>query len=182
MKKIKIISVFIIMGLSVLSHFMYEWCNSFIFNILFPANESIWEHMKLLVTPVLIYALVEYFIYRKKRIKFNNFSLSYGVSIITGIILYLVIYLPIDHFFGHSMIVSIILLFLCYILISYISYLILNSRNIKYSKTIGTLLIYLLILYSIILHIIQYILICFMILKIKFMALKKRINSSFIVL
>lgn len=141
MKKIKIISAFIIMGLSVLSHFMYEWCNNFIFSILFPVNESIWEHMKLLVTPVLIYALVEYFIYRKKGIRFNNFSLSYGVSIITGIILYLVIYLPIDHFFGHNMIVSIILLFLCYILISYISYLILNSRNIKYSKTIGTLLI-----------------------------------------
>lgn len=141
MKKIKIISAFIIMGLSVLSHFMYEWCNNFIFSILFPVNESIWEHMKLLVTPVLIYALVEYFIYRKKGIRFNNFSLSYGVSIITGIILYLVIYLPIDLFFGHNMIVSIILLFLCYILISYISYLILNSRNIKYSKTIGALLI-----------------------------------------
>lgn len=141
MKKIKIIGVFIIMGLSVLSHFMYEWCNNFIFSILFPVNESIWEHMKLLVTPVLIYALVEYFIYRRKGIEFNNFSLSYGISTIIGIISYLVIYLPIDHFFGHNMIVSIALLFLCYILISYISYLILNTKNIKYSKIIGTLLI-----------------------------------------
>lgn len=141
MKKIKIIGVFIIMGLSVLSHFMYEWCNNFIFSILFPVNESIWEHMKLLVTPVLIYALVEYFIYRKKGMKFNNFSLSYGISIIIGIISYLVIYLPIDHFFDHNMIVSIALLFLDYILISYISYLILNTRIIKYSKTIGALLI-----------------------------------------
>lgn len=141
MKKIKIISVFIIMGLSVLSHFMYEWCNNFIFSILFPVNESIWEHMKLLVTPVLIYALVEYFIYRKKRIKFNNFSLSYDVSIITDIILYLVIYLPIDHFFGHNMIVSIALLFFDYVLISYISYSILNTRKIKNSNIIGILLI-----------------------------------------
>lgn len=141
MKKIKIIGVFVIMGLSVLSHFMYEWCNNFIFSILFPVNESIWEHMKLLVTPMLIYALIEYFIYRKKGIRFNNFSLSYGISIIIGIILYLTIYLPIDHFFGHNMIISIILLFLDYILISYISYLILNTRVIKYSKTIGTLLI-----------------------------------------
>ena len=97
--------------------------------------------MKLLVTPMLIYALIEYFIYKKKSIKYNNFSLSYGISIIIGIISYLVIYLPIDHFFGHNMIVSIILLFLDYILISYISYLILNTRVIKYSKTIGTLLI-----------------------------------------
>lgn len=141
MKKIKIIGVFIIMGLSVLSHFMYEWCNNFIFSIFFPVNESIWEHMKLLVTPLLIYALIEYFIYRKKDVRFNNFSLSYGISMITGIILYLAIYLPINHFFGHNMIVSITLLFLDYILISCISYLILNTRNIKYSKTIGTFLI-----------------------------------------
>lgn len=97
--------------------------------------------MKLLVTPVLIYALVEYFIYRKKRIKFNNFSLSYGVSIIIGIILYLIIYLPIDHFFGHNMIVSIALLFFDYVLISYISYSILNTRKIKNSNIIGILLI-----------------------------------------
>ena len=44
------------------------------------------EHMKLLITPVLIYALIEYFIYKNKSIKFNNFSLSYSISIIIGII------------------------------------------------------------------------------------------------
>lgn len=141
MKKIKIIGVFVIMGLSVLSHFMYEWFNNFIFSILFPVNESIWEHMKLLITPLLFYALIEYFIYRKKNIKFNNFSLSYGISMIVGIISYLIVYLPIDYYFGHNMIVSIVLLFLDYILISYISYCILNTKEIKYSKMIGTLLI-----------------------------------------
>ncbi len=141
MKKIKIIGVFVIMGLSVLSHFLYEWCNNFVFSILFPVNESIWEHMKLLVTPVLIYSFIEYFIYRKKGIKFNNFSLSYSISIIVGIVSYLIIYLPIDHFFGHNMIVSIVLLFLDYVLILYISYSILNAKVIKHSKLIGTLLI-----------------------------------------
>ncbi|MGM9874379.1 MAG: DUF6512 family protein [Bacilli bacterium] len=141
MKKIKIIGVFIMMCLSFLSHFMYEWCNNFLFSIFFPVNESIWEHMKLLITPVLIYALIEYFIYKNKSIKFNNFSLSYGISIIIGIILYLIIYLPFYHFFGNNIILSILLLFFDYIFISFISYLIINMRKIKYSKTIGTLLI-----------------------------------------
>ena len=72
-EKIKIIGVFIMMCLSFLSHFMYEWCNNFLFSIFFPVNESIWEHKKLLITPVLIYALIEYFIYKNKTIKFNNF-------------------------------------------------------------------------------------------------------------
>lgn len=141
MKKIKIIGVFVIMCLSVLSHFMFEWSNNFIFSILFPVNESIWEHMKLLISPVLIYAFIEYLIYKKRQIKFNNFSLSYGISIIVSIISYLIIYIPIDYLFGHNMIVSIVLLFLDYIFISFISYFILNTKNIKYSKIIGTMLI-----------------------------------------
>ena len=49
MKKIKIIGFFIMMCLSFLSHFMYEWCDNFLFSIFFPVNESIWEHMKLLM-------------------------------------------------------------------------------------------------------------------------------------
>ena len=47
---------------------------------------------------MLIYALIEYFIYKNKSIKFNNFSLSYSISIIIGIILYLIIYLLFNHF------------------------------------------------------------------------------------
>lgn len=141
MKKIKIIGVFVIMCLSVLSHFMFEWSNNFIFSILFPINESIWEHMKLLISPVLIYAFIEYLIYKKRQIKFNNFSLSYGISVIVGIISYLIIYIPIDYLFGHNMIVSIVLLFLDYIFMSFISYFILNTKNIKYSKIIGIMLI-----------------------------------------
>ena len=141
MKKIKIIGIFIMMCLSFLSHFMYEWCDNFLFSIFFPVNESIWEHMKLLITPVLIYALIEYFIYKNKSIKFNNFSLSYSISIIIGIILYLIIYLLFNHFFAHNIIVSIVLLFFDYIFISFVSYLIINTRKIKYSKTIGNLLI-----------------------------------------
>ena len=136
MKKIKIIGFFIMMCLSFLSHFMYEWCDNFLFSIFFPVNESIWEHMKLLITPVLIYALIESFIYKNKSIKFNNFSLSYSISIIIGIILYLIIYLLFNHFFAHNIIVSIVLLFFDYIFISFVSYLIINTRKIKYSKTI----------------------------------------------
>ena len=141
MKKIKIIGVFIMMCLSFLSHFIYEWYDNFLFSMFFPVNESIWEHMKLLITPVLIYALIEYFIYKNKSIKFNNFSLSYSISIIIGIILYLIIYLLFNHFFAHNIIVSIVLLFFDYIFISFVSYLIINTRKIKYSKTIGNLLI-----------------------------------------
>ena len=137
MRKIKIIGVFIIFGLSFLSHFMYEWFPNSIFSILFPVNESIWEHMKLIVTPVLIFSIFEYIIYKKKNISFNNFILSYAISMIVGIIIYLMIYLPINYIFGHNAIVAITLLFITFIIVEVISYYIMNYREIKYSNIIG---------------------------------------------
>lgn len=141
MKKIKIIGVFLIFILSFISHFMYEWFPNTLFSILFPVNESIWEHMKLIVTPVLIFSLIEYIVYRKKNISYNNFILSYAISLILGIIIYLMIYLPIDYIFGHSMIFAISLLFLIFIVVEVISYYIMNYRKIRYSNLIGIILI-----------------------------------------
>jgi len=137
MRKIKIIGVFVIFALSFVSHFMYKWLPNSIFSILFPVNESIWEHMKLLATPVLIFSIFEYIIYRKKNISFNNFLLSYGISIILGIIIYLIIYLPIHYIFGHSLVVAGIILFITFIIMQVISYYIMNYREIKYSNIIG---------------------------------------------
>ena len=137
MKKLKISSVFIIFILSILSHFMYEWFSNSIFSILFPVNESIWEHMKLLVTPVLIFSLFEYIFYKRKNINFNNFLLSYVISMILGILIYLLIYLPIDAIFGHSAFVAISLLFITFIVIEIVSYYIMRYMNFKYSNIIG---------------------------------------------
>ena len=71
-----------------LLHFMYEWFPNPLFSLIFPVNESIWEHMKLLVTPVLIFSLIEYILYKKKDINYNNFILSYSISTLIGIIIY----------------------------------------------------------------------------------------------
>ena len=67
----------------------------------------------------------------------NNFIFSYSISTILGIIIYLMIYLPIDYLFGHSMIVAISLLFIIFILVEIISYYIMRYREIKYSSIIG---------------------------------------------
>ena len=137
MKKIKIISVFVIFILSFISHFMYKMIPNSLFSIIFPVNESIWEHMKLIATPVLIFSLFEYIIYRKKDIDYNNFILSYSISIIIGIVFYLIIYLPIHYIFGHSLLVAIMILFITFVLVEYISYFIMNYKSIKYSNIMG---------------------------------------------
>ena len=137
MRKIKIIGVFVIFLLSFLSHFVYKWIPNTLFSLIFPVNESIWEHMKLLVTPVLIFSLFEYIIYRKKDINYNNFILSYSISMLIGIIIYLMLYLPIHYIFGHSSIFAIILLFIVFIIIEIISYYIMRYKEISYSNIVG---------------------------------------------
>lgn len=56
---------------------------------------------------------------------------------IIGIIIYLMIYIPIDYIFGHSAIVAISLLFIIFIILEIISYYIMNYKEIKYSNIIG---------------------------------------------
>ncbi len=144
MKKIKIIITFIFLGLSVVSHFMYERYPNYLFSILFPVNESIWEHMKLIITSVILASILEYFIYRKKDIKINNFILAYGISIPIGIISYLVVYLPLEIIFGHSLFLAVTILFLVFGFISFISYHIMTYRKIRYGNLSGWILIILL--------------------------------------
>ena len=137
LKVLKIFGIILAFFLCFPLHFLYDRLPCFITSIIAPVNESIWEHMKLLVTPVLIFSVLEYFIYKYKSINYNNFILSYFISIILGIILYLLIYLPINSLFGYNTIFAISLLFVIYIFIEYVSYYIMNMNVNKYNKILG---------------------------------------------
>ncbi len=127
-------------SLSFLAHFTYEKAPNFITSIMFPVNESIWEHMKLLSTPVLLYMIIEYFILKKNNIEINNFILSYSLSIISSIIIFLIIYIPIYNKIGNSIFIDILLLIIIFIYISFFTYKIFNIKKIKYSNLLGTIL------------------------------------------
>lgn len=141
MKKIKLIITFGIFGLAFICHFMYDFIPIEFFKIFFPVNESIWEHMKLLVTPVLIGSLFEYIYYIRKGIKVNNFILGYTISIIIGIILYLGIYLPIHMTIGHNAIIAIGLLLVVYFVMELISYYFITRNKVNCGNYIGIILI-----------------------------------------
>lgn len=61
MKKLKqytIIGIFFVLLAGTLAHFLYDWSGkNHIIGLFTPVNESIWEHMKLLFFPMLLYAL-----------------------------------------------------------------------------------------------------------------------------
>ena len=67
--------------LGTILHFLYEWLDSAVWIAPFSGiNESTWEHMKLLLWPMLIYAVIESFFFRDRKdfwcVKFRGILLG----------------------------------------------------------------------------------------------------------
>ena len=131
LKKIKIIAVFGIFIISFISHYAYSLSPNILFSFIFPVNESIWEHMKILFTSTLIYGLIDYILLKKYKIQYNNFPFQLYFTAVAVIPIYLIIYLPLYKLLGENMFISIILLFIVYIIGQYISYHILKEKPLK---------------------------------------------------
>lgn len=77
-----IVAFFIIGILGTLGHFLYEWTNdNFIVGLFFPVNESIWEHLKLLFYPTLIFSAFEYFFLKERP---TNYVPAVIIALIYG--------------------------------------------------------------------------------------------------
>lgn len=58
-KSAMIIGVLFVLITGSLSHFMYDWTNhNTLVGLFTPVSESVWEHMKLLFFPMLLYSLI----------------------------------------------------------------------------------------------------------------------------
>ena len=66
-----------------ISHFFYQWSGKkLVIGILFPANESTWEHLKLAIVPTFIYFFISSFF-----IENANFTLAFFMTLLIPIIL-----------------------------------------------------------------------------------------------
>ena len=144
LKKIKIVSIFGMFILCFLTHFLYNFFPNTLFSIFFPVNESIWEHMKMMTSSILIWSILEYFLYKKFRVNHNNFILSLFLEVCLSIIIFLIIYLSIYHFTGSIFILNLIVLFISLYFVNIISYYILALRDLhkELLGIVGIILLY----------------------------------------
>lgn len=144
LKKVKIVSIFGMFILCFLTHFLYNFFPNTLFSIFFPVNESIWEHMKMMTSSILIWSILEYFLYKKFRVNHNNFILSLFLEVCLSIIIFLIIYLPIYHFTGSIFVLNLIVLFISLYFVNIISYYILSLRDLhkELLGIVGIILIY----------------------------------------
>ena len=141
LKKTRIISTIGIFLLCFLFHFIYNWFPCALTEIFFPVNESIWEHMKLLFSAVVFYGIIDYIIFQKFNIKFNNFFISLFVSALSIIPIYLTMFLPIYYKIGQNMVITIGIMLIAIIISQIISYYILKQEHFDKLNIISLILI-----------------------------------------
>lgn len=129
LKKIIIISIISIFGLSFLAHNIYEWFPNKFTSIFFPVNEGIWEHQKMAFTSIMFYGIIEYFLLQKT--KHNNFLLSLITSAIVTIILVISIFTPVYYLMDKkdNLIVTLAIYLFAIIIGQIVSYYILKSKK-----------------------------------------------------
>lgn len=109
-------------------------------------NESVWEHLKLLFIPFLIFSIASYFTLPKRS---DNFILACAVGVIFGMLFIVIAFYAYTAIIGHSMLPVDIALFVLACILSFLirNYLIRNNVfDSVYSEYIGIALFLLLLL------------------------------------
>lgn len=142
MKQLKIFtvigSIFVLLAGS-LAHFLYEWSGcSRIVGLFVPVNESIWEHMKLVFFPMLLYTLFMLFQYRAD---YPCIASSFCCGILTGTLLIPLLFYAYTYLLGRDIFLMDIGIFILSILAAFwTAYrLTLSCKAKPYALLLGTL-------------------------------------------
>ena len=123
-----------------LIHFFYEWSNEQVIVGIFSAiNESTWEHIKLLFTPVFLYSIIEYFSYGKH---YNNFIPIRFLSILLGILTTVTLFYTYSSIIGKNVLpIDITIFILSTFVIYYFSYRLLQTKHFSstFFKVMGVI-------------------------------------------
>ena len=127
LKKINIIGAIFVIALGTLLHFAYDWSGESDFVAIFGAvNESTWEHLKLLFFPVLLFSVVEYFVYGKNV---KGFWASKTIALMVGMLTIIAVFYTYTGVLGENVdVVNIMLFVTASVLVYYLSY---NFMNLE---------------------------------------------------
>ncbi len=98
-------------------------------SFLFPVNESIWEHMKIIYLSYIVVFIIELIIIYKTNMHINNQKASLVINILFNIFFYLIIYIPIYNLIGFNEIITISSYIISIIITEIISYKVINSKT-----------------------------------------------------
>lgn len=135
--KLKIFGTVLAIILTFIVHNLYTNFPCFITSVIAPVNESIHEHMKVLFTSILFAGICQKIIVIIKKLNIKNVCISNFTAAITSIPIFLIMFLPIYLNIGENFVITIIIMIIAIIISEYISYKIMNLKDLKMeNKTI----------------------------------------------
>jgi len=112
---IEIIGLLFSMIVGTIGHFIYDWSDkNKLIGFLFATNESVWQHLKLGITPIILWTIIELLTFN-----FNNLFFTKFFSIISFIIVLLSLYYIYKYFSKKNILFLDILIFYISLAISY---------------------------------------------------------------
>ena len=143
LKTVQIVVIILAIVFGTLLHFTYEWSGENRIVGLFSAtNESVWEHLKLVFYPMLILAIVEYFVVKKEA---NNYIEAKSLGIFLAIAFIIVFYYTYTGIIGKTFFIIDILTFIRSIILGeWVSYklMIRKSESTTLSKILSSAIIF----------------------------------------
>ena len=108
-------SSIVIFLLCALFHFLYKWSGfNMLVGIIAPINESIFQHIKMIFIPIVLYYVVTYFIFRKNEmININKWAMYPVITFIITSTIITILYYTLNYGFNiSSMFLDILSLFI----------------------------------------------------------------------
>ena len=126
-KKYSIVCFFFVLTVGTLLHFTYELSGENAFVAYFSAtNESVWEHLKLIYWPYVIFSLFEYYMYGRER---TDFVAARAASVITGLAFTVIFFYTYSGILGFNFFIADILTFvIADFLCCYVGYYLLKNN------------------------------------------------------
>lgn len=146
LKKLKILGVILAFITAFPLHFIYDKFPSFITSIFFQVNESVWEHMKIIFGSILISGVIQKIIVIKKGLGYKNICISNVIAGLVSIPIFLIMFLPIYSIIGENLPVTLIIMFITFIISQLITIRIINMKDLKQENMA---IIYVIIIYII---------------------------------
>lgn len=136
-KKYFVISSIIAVIFGTLQHFAFDLSNNNVFiGLISPVNESVWEHLKLVLLPLTIFAIIT-----KIALKQKNVMIATSIATITACIFILIVHYTYLNFNIESATVDIIAYIISIILAFYIIYLFYTNNILIKFEPLGYILI-----------------------------------------
>ncbi len=144
MKKLiiwEIIGALFVAVAGTLLHFTYEWSGYQLgVGFIAPVNESVWEHLKLLYFPSVLFACAEYSLHGRK---FSGFLYAKSLGILMGLAFIIVFYFTYSGILGRNYLWMDIVSFLLAIAIQPLTVIrfVKSGRTVPWAYLAGTLLV-----------------------------------------